>query len=60
MLLIPTILLLVIFCLLFLDAYTWTGLHTRKIISRIPGYTELQSWPLSIEGAFVPMEGKLK
>lgn len=57
-LLIAFAILLLILVLIFLNLYSWPSLRTRRILSLIPGYSEIESWRVTFKAAALPVEGK--
>lgn len=49
---------LLILVLIFLNLYSWPSLRTRRILSLIPGYSEIESWRVTFKAAALPVEGK--
>lgn len=49
---------LLILVLIFFNLYSWPSLRTRRILSLIPGYSEIESWNVMFKAAALPVEGK--
>lgn len=50
---------LLVILFIFLNLYSWPSLRTRRLLSLIPGYSEIESWRVTFKAAALPVEGKL-